>query len=356
MVLNGDWTIAAGVKARGSPASIVSLPAVGSISFDATALGHWDTALLLFLSELRQQSAPRQIGFDDSGLPMAAQQLLALLPAAEPAAAASPPPVGITERVGRRVIVGWNGCTAVLDLVGTVLISTAAAVRGRAYMRRSDLLDCLFDAGVSALPIVAIVNLLVGAILAFVGAAQLRAFGADIYVANLVGIGEVREMAPLMTALVLCGRAGGAYAAHIASMRGSEEIDALNVIGISIPDYLLLPRMLALTTMMPLLFLYGSVIGILGGLAVAVPMLGLSAEGFFNQIRDTLNGATVLFGLVKSVSFGGLIAFAGCGVGLRAGRSAADVGRATTSAVVVGIVGVIALDAMFAVCAEVIGI
>jgi phospholipid/cholesterol/gamma-HCH transport system permease protein len=135
-------------------------------------------------------------------------------------------------------------------------------------------------------------------------------------------------------------------------MQGSEEIDALRAIGIPVYDYLVLPRVLALTFMMPLLYLYGSAIGILGGFMVSIAMLNVSAEAFINQIRDSVAESQIVFGLVKSIAFGLLIAIAGCRTGLRAGRSAADVGHAATTAVVVGIVGVIALDAVFAVCAN----
>jgi phospholipid/cholesterol/gamma-HCH transport system permease protein len=202
---------------------------------------------------------------------------------------------------------------------------------------------------------VAIVNVLVGGILAFVGAVQLRRFGADIYVANLVGVAVVREMAALMTAIVMAGRTGGAYAAEIASMQGSEELDALRVVGIPVTDYLVLPRVLALTAMMPVLYLYGAALGMCGGFAVSVGMLQLAPARFVGQLVGAVSGGQIVFGLGKSVAFGLLIAVAGCRIGLQAGRSATDVGRAATSAVVAGIVGVIALDAVFAVCANAMG-
>jgi phospholipid/cholesterol/gamma-HCH transport system permease protein len=150
----------------------------------------------------------------------------------------------------------------------------------------------------------------------------------------------------------MSGRTGGAYAAQIASMRGSQEIDALRAIGIPIYDYLILPRVLALTVMMPLLYLYGSAIGIFGGFLVSIAMLNISGTTFIQQTRESLDLTLLLFGLIKSVAFGVLIGIASCRIGLRAGRSAAEVGHAATTAVVVSIVGVIALDAIFAVCAN----
>jgi phospholipid/cholesterol/gamma-HCH transport system permease protein len=155
-----------------------------------------------------------------------------------------------------------------------------------------------------------------------------------------------------MTAIVMSGRTGGAYAAEIASMQGSDELEALGVLGIRVQDYLVLPRVLALTLMTPLLYLYGSFLGILGGFAVAVTMLDISPGLFIAQTRGAVSIDQVVFGLTKSFAFGALIAIAGCRIGLKAGRSATDVGHAATSAVVVGIVGVIMLDAVFAVCAN----
>jgi phospholipid/cholesterol/gamma-HCH transport system permease protein len=219
-------------------------------------------------------------------------------------------------------------------------------------MRGGDLLMCVYDAGVAALPIVTIVNVLVGGIVAFVGAVQLRRFGADIFIADLVGVAMVREMTALMTAIVMSGRTGGAYAAEISTMLGNEEIDALKAIGIPIHDYLVLPRILALTFTMPLLYLYGCAVGIFGGFMVSVSMLNLSPEAFIDETRASVEGGQILFGLMKSVTFGVLIAIVGCRSGLSAGRGAADVGRAATTAVVVAIVGVIAVDAVFAVCAN----
>jgi phospholipid/cholesterol/gamma-HCH transport system permease protein len=217
-------------------------------------------------------------------------------------------------------------------------------------------LDCAWDAGIAAVPIVTVVNVLVGGILAFVGAAQLRRFGAGIYVADLIGVAVVREMAAVMTAIIMSGRTGGAYAAQIATMQGNEEIDAIRVAGIPVFDYLILPRITALTCMMPVLYLYGCAIGILGGVVVAKLTLGLNATTFLEEMRTAVEFHQFLLGLVKSVVFGAVIAFTGCRIGLRSGRSAADVGDAATKAVVVGIVCVIALDALFAVCANRLGI
>jgi phospholipid/cholesterol/gamma-HCH transport system permease protein len=223
-------------------------------------------------------------------------------------------------------------------------------------MQLNDVIAQMQASGIDALGIVAVVNSLVGAILAFVGAVQLQRFGAGGYTADLVGVAVVREMAPIMTAIVMAGRTGGAYAAEIAMMEGNEEIDALQVSGISPFDYLVLPRVVALVAMMPLLYIYACLVGIAGGFVVAYATLAFSPTAFFVQLQSSLPSSEFYLGLTKSICFGGFIALVSCLIGLRAGRSATDVGAAATRAVVIGIVGIITLDAIFAACANVLGI
>ena len=210
---------------------------MASLSFDATGLQAWDTSLLVFLAELRSHARERGVDFDEAGLPEPARRLLALLSADVFLPAPAAPRAGLVRAVGATVIGICAESVAITGLVGETVLRGGAALAGHTRMRGTDLLDCMRNAGLGALPIVAVVNLLVGAILAFVGAVQLKQFGAVIYVANLVGVGMVREMAPLMTAIVMAGRTGGAYAARIATMQGNEEIDALQVFGIPVTDY-----------------------------------------------------------------------------------------------------------------------
>jgi phospholipid/cholesterol/gamma-HCH transport system permease protein len=282
--------------------------------------------------------------------------LLDLLP--DRAEAAAPP---VSHRFAPvRWLGGW-AIEAVTELGGLTLLlaqtfgSARLALRGHARLRGEDVVANLRDAGPSALVIVSVVNFLVGAILAFVGAEQLRKFAADVYVANLVGLALVREMAAVMTAIVMSGRTGGAYAARIATMEGNEEIDALQVTGIPVSDYILLPSIFALVVTMPLLYLYGCVVGLFGGMLVAMAMLNVSARGYIHQTISAVSDSQFVFGFVKSIAFAILIGVTSCRIGLKAGRSAADVGDAATRAVVIGIVGVIALDAVFAVVADAIG-
>jgi len=354
--LEGDWLVSDTDADRGVSRLLHDDVSLSSIGFDTGGLGHWDSSLLVFLSQIRQAAAHFKVGFDETGLPNTARRLLDLLPVSVGPAVPPIPKASIAEKLGVHVLGIWAELIAIATLVGELTLATASMARRSTRMRRIDLLSCVQEAGLEALPIVTIVNVLVGAILAFVGAIELRLFGADIYIANLVAVAVLREMAALMTAIVMSGRTGGAYAAQIATMQGSEEIDALRSFGIPLLDYLILPRVLALVSMMPILYLYGSAVGILGGFSVAVVMLNISGSVFMTQSVAAVTMAEVFFGLAKSIAFGALIAIAGCRVGLRAGRSAADVGRAATTAVVVGIVGVIALDAVFAVCANTLGV
>ena len=259
---------------------------------------------------------------------------------------------GAIKRIGQRCLDVGSGFVAQATLFGSMILRVMPALRGKTHMRPDDLIAAMQDSGIRALPVVALVNILVGGILAFMGAVQLRKFGADIYVADLVGIAVVREMAPLMTAIVMCGRTGGAYAAEIATMNGTDEIDALRAIGISLNDYLVLPRVTALASSMPLLYLYGSAVGIFGGFTVALITLHVSPTIFFDEMRANVSGGEIVFGLTKCIVFGLFIAIASCRIGLAAGRSSADVGRAATTATVTGIVGVIVIDAICALCAH----
>lgn len=355
LFLSGEWTAQDDVSRQHMTDSLLQRSNIHALRFDSSNLGRWDSSLLVFLSSLREASRRRHIVFDQTGLPPAARRLLALLPAAPPESVVSLRNDGIAEWVGIKAIGIWSDLIGITTLIGETILRTGAAVRGRARTRIVDLLACIEDAGIAALPMVALVNILVGGIVAFVGAIQLRRLGAELYVADLIGVTVVREMAPLMTAIVMSGRTGSAYAAEIAAMQGSEEIDALQAIGISVFDYLILPRVAALTTMMPLLCMYAGALGLFGGFAVTVTMMNISAPTFVVQLRSAVGGNDIVLGLAKSIAFGSWIAIAGCRIGLKAGRSATDVGHAATAAAVSGIVGVIALDALFDLCASAFG-
>ncbi len=363
--LTGDWLAQSGQIPAFPPDGLGKDSHGRTLAFDMSGVGRWDSGLIAFLWDARAAAVSAGMGIDAASLPASARTLLGLLP--EQLAAAPPArrhrfrPVN---SLGAETV-GSLGAETVglLTEIGVLssLVADAAggclrALARRARMRGVDLLGNISDAGPSALVIVSVVNFLVGAILAFVGAVQLRKFAADIFVANLVGLAVVREMAAVMTAIIMAGRTGGAYAARIATMQGNEEIDALTVIGIPVSDYILLPAILALVFTMPLLYLYGCLVAMVGGFVVSISMLTITGAGYLNQTLGAVPLDQFVFGFTKTIAFAILIAVTSCRIGLKSGRSAADVGIAATHAVVTGIVGVIALDAVFAVLADLMDI
>jgi len=360
--LSGDWLAReSGMRSESELRQIVAgISGCPRLRFDTARLGRWDSALVTFVwaLELAAGYGARPIEVDEAGLPETLRRLLALARAehAPPAAAIVPRRASLFERTGLRVLAFWAALGSAAELVGVTLLNVKPALAGELRARASDVVVLMQECGSGAFGIVAVVNALVGAILAFVGSVQLRRFGAGIFAADLVGIAVVREMAAMMTAIVMAGRTGGAYAAEIATMQGDEEIDALNTFGIPVYQYLVFPRVAALVGMMPLLYFYGCLMGLAGGMVVSVAMLNMSPTEFLGELRPAVGASQFYLGVTKSIAFGAFIALAGCRIGLAAGRSAADVGRAATGAVVAGIIGVIALDAVFAACAEVLGI
>jgi phospholipid/cholesterol/gamma-HCH transport system permease protein len=229
-------------------------------------------------------------------------------------------------------------------------------LRGKASFRRIDLLLLIEECGAQSLPIITLISVLVGLILAFVGAVQLKLFGAQIYVANLVAIAMAREMGALMTGIIMAGRTGAAFAAQLGTMQVNEEIDALTTLGISPMEFLVLPRLLALVLMVPLLCLYADFLGILGGAIVGVGMLDITPVQYFTQTQAALDLTNISLGILKGCIFAIIVAISGCMRGLQSGRSASAVGEAATSAVVTAIVGIIVTDGIVAVICDVLQI
>ena len=222
-------------------------------------------------------------------------------------------------------------------------------LRGRAQFRWADAFLVMEQTGPQALGIVAMINFLVGLILAFVGALELARFGASIYVADLVGIATVREMGCIMTGIILCGRTGAAFAAQLGTMKVNEEINALQTFGFSPIEFLVLPGMVALVLMMPFLCVFADLISIAGGFFVSVSMLDITSTEYVNRTIQAIQLKSFLLGIVKGTFFGFLVAYTGCLRGIQSGHTAAAVGQATTRAVVSGISAIIATDGIFAV-------
>jgi phospholipid/cholesterol/gamma-HCH transport system permease protein len=329
LALAGEWTMEA--KLSGIPeaaAAQIDLGPGQRLRIDACDVTRWDSALPAFLLALAEYCRNQGWTMDAGRLPTGLRTVLKMADElSPPASSRPPPPVPALRRIGERTL-GYAGKSReTVSLLGEVLIALGRLLRGKAVYYRADAVSV-----------------------------QLLQFGAGELLADGVALATVREMAAVITAVVLSGRTGAAFAAEIATMQGNEEIDALRVMGVPVVEFLVLPRVLALALMTPLLYFYACMLGILGGFLVGTGMLDLSLGGFLERTVHALNAHQFLLGVTKSLVFGVLVALSGCYYGLRAGRNAAAVGQATTSAVVAGIVGVIAVDAIFAVCANALGI
>ncbi|MFZ0928841.1 MAG: ABC transporter permease [Syntrophobacteraceae bacterium] len=357
--LGGDWNIAHGPpSAEELQKKIASTPQLEKVAFDAYGLGEWDSSLLTFLIKLKHLCSQRSIIFSSERLPTGVARLIDLASAvpekkdAGKKSGRSP----FLSRVGETTLETVKSTGQMLAFIGEAFLAMIRLLRGKARFRGADLTLLIQECGAQALPIVSLVSVLVGLILAFVGAVQLKLFGAQIYVADLVGIGMAREMGAMMTAIVMAGRTGAAFAAQLGTMEVNEEIDALKTLGISPMEFLVLPRMLALVLMLPLLCLYADLMGILGGAIMGVGMLNLSPAQYFHETVSALDLMQFITGLIKAGVFGVLVALSGCLRGMQCGRSASAVGEATTSAVVTAIVSIIVSDAVLTVIYDRIGV
>jgi phospholipid/cholesterol/gamma-HCH transport system permease protein len=243
-----------------------------------------------------------------------------------------------------------------ITFIGDCTLSFFGVFKHPQRFRWLDLIVEMQQCWASSLPIVGLVSFLVGVILAFQAAIQLQQYGAAVFVADLVGLSVVREMGPMMAAVIVAGGVGAAYAAQLGNMKVAEEIDALETMGISSVDFLALPRLLAVTLMMPILALYANVLGILGGMFVSATMLGIPAAAYWIETQNRVGFTDIMSGLIKSIFFGLSIGIIGCLRGMKCERSAAGVGKATTSAVVSGILLIVIFDALFALIFNVLGI
>jgi phospholipid/cholesterol/gamma-HCH transport system permease protein len=319
------------------------------VTLEAAGVTAWDTGLVAFVLKLLQLCDARAVTVDRQDLPAGVNRLIALataVPERRTAAAAAPPWLA---RLGLTSIVAWGSILVSLRFVGEATVAFGRLLRGTANLRWVDVFEVIQECGPKALPIVTLISFLVGLILAFMGAVQLRSFGASVYVADLVAIAATREMGCLMTGIIMAGRTGAAFAAQLGTMRVNEEIDALVTMGIPPMEFLVLPRMLALILMMPLLTVYSDLMAILGGAFVGVSMLGLGVVEYSDRTLAALNLTNFFLGITKGSVFGVLVALAGCLRGIQSGRSAAAVGLAATSAVVTAIVLIVVAEGIFAV-------
>ena len=357
--LAGDWKLSAKLPEAGEvQKQLGSGTKAARMTFDAEGLTGWDSGLLTFLLRVIEYCASNNIRVDKEGLPPGVQRLLSLAAAVpeRKGARREEAKISFFEKTGESAVAFRKSILEMLEFIGEAAVALSRLFAGKAQFRVSDFFRTIQECGAQALPIVSLISLLVGLILAFIGAIQLKVFGAQIYVASLVGIGMVRALAAVMTGIIMAGRTGASFAAQLGTMQVNEEIDALKTLGVSPMEFLVLPRMLALFFMMPLLSLYADLMGVLGGLIIGVFMLDLNFMEYFNMTRESVGLNDFWVGVFSAAVFGVLVAMAGCLRGMQCGRSASAVGEATTSAVVTSIVSIVVAMAVITVLCDVLNI
>ena len=357
--LSGPWHLTRDVPSAAIlRQELESASALKTVSFDTSGLTHWDSGLIAFLVQTSAACRARNIEQDRAGLPDGLRRLIELAEAVPEkkgtriAEVRSP----FFERIGKATLGYGLSVDDFMSFLGDLTVAFGKFIAGKARYRRVDLIEVIQECGASAVGIVTLISFLVGVILAFMGAVQLSQFGAAIYVADLVGIGMTRDMGAIMTAIIMSGRTGAAFAAKLGTMKVTQEIDAFTTMGISPMEFLALPRVIALVLMMPLLCLYADFLGILGGMFVGVGMLGLSARSYMQETISTLTLTNIFGGLFKGTFYGMLIAIAGCLKGFQCGNSSSAVGDAATHAVVMSIVMTVVACGLFAVVFNIVGI
>ena len=355
--LSGDYVDYDDDAAADRLMSALRRPGLRRVVIDGSSLGKWDSTLVVILFAATKLARQRKLAVERVNVPQNLEQLIDLAfsvdrKPAQPGRSKDT----FLEAAGDWVLVVWSGVKKGALFIRQALYSLVRFFAGRAVMRRVDWLFALEDCSYKAVGIVALVSFMVGLILAFVGAIQLKNFGAQIYVASLVAIGMTRIMGAIMVGVVMAGRTGASYAATIGTMQVNEEIDALKTMGIPVTDFLVLPRIAALTLTMPFLVILADFMGILGGASVGVGMLGIPAEEYWNYSIKALDMDNFLVGLFHGLVFGGIISICGCYYGIYCGRNADSVGKATTRAVVSAIVWMIVATGIITWIFEVLGI
>ena len=357
--LSGAWRLRGGLPSASSvQRELEPSRKVRDVTFEARDLTSWDTSVLTFLVEVSELCRARAINMDHTGLPAGVRRLLELAEAVpeKKGARKEAAEARFLERVGTNVVGCGTSLGEMLAFLGNMTLTLFRLFRMKVRFRAVDLLLLIQQSGAQALPIVTLISFLVGVILAFVGAVQLKQFGAQIYVADLVGIAMIREMGAMMTGIIMAGRTGAAFAAQLGTMKVTQELDAFTTMGFSPLEFLVLPRVLALILMMPLLCLYSDFVGVLGGATVGLGMLDLSWTVYMRQTANAITLTDVFGGVFKSSVYGILIALSGCLRGIQCGNSSSAVGDAATSAVVTGIVAIVVACGTFAVVFYVLGI
>ena len=320
------------------------------LEFDVSQVEGLDGGATALLLELRAEAEAAGSAAAIVGATGRVQSMLELYGAhpKRPSIQAPPARIGILDQIGREALSLLNDNNA-LDFVGDAVVAGGQALRAPRRLNWADVPRLMERAGADGIPIVLMINFLVGLVTAFQAALQLKQFGANIFVADLVGLSVTRELAPLMTAIIIAGRSGAAFSAELGTMRVSEEIDALRTLGLDPYHFLVFPRVLALTLVAPLLTILADVVGIAGGLLVGMFSLDLTFQSYLTQSEKALDLWDILSGILKSGVFGLNIALIACQRGLATRGGAEGVGRSTTSAVVTSLFAIVVTDAIFTV-------
>ena len=343
-VLGGAWTVN-GVGAladREAAAETEPLPAVldGSALTALDSVGAW-----VLQRRLRGQANEAQL----TGWPTRAEGLMKEVRAAANGTPVQAPHHGLLHRTGEQAVAAAQQALAFLSFVGEVGMAAATAVRHPARLRWRTVLHEIQIGGFDALPITGLTAFLLGVVVAYQGADQLRTYGANVFVVELVGYAMLREFAPLITAIIIAGRSGSAYAAQIGTMVVTEEVDALRTLGIAPQERLVLPKLMALAVALPLLTVFADITGVLGGMVMARSQLDIGFAEFLSRFSRELQGTAFLIGVGKAFVFAIIIVLVGCFQGFRTKGSADSVGRQTTLSVVQAIFVVIVVDALFSI-------
>lgn len=328
-----------------------------TVSVNAEGLKKWDSTLVVVLYELEKECRRKKISVTYQNIPTNLSRLieLAFMVDRKPTKSQGDS-LPFLEALGDFGISLWQSINKGLDFISDSLSSIGRWFTAKAIMRKVDFLFALQDCSYKAVGIVSLVSFMVGLILAFVGAVQLKTFGAQVYVASLVAIGMTRIMGAIMVGIIMAGRTGASYAATIGTMQVNEEVDALKTMGIPVTDFLVLPRIMALTLAIPFLVILADFMGILGGGFVGVLMLDIPYQEYYRYTKEALDMTNFLVGLFHGLVFGVVISLCGCYFGVNCGRNADSVGKATTQAVVTAIVWMIVMTGIITLIFEVLGI
>lgn len=355
---SGAWTLGRELPdAKLIQAGLESESDMKSIAFESRELSAWDSGLVTYLMGVINACRSRGIEVDQQGLPKGVQGLLRLAYAVpeRKGTRRKERRISFLEKTGNDAIDLIRSSGEIIAFLGEATIAFRRLLGRKAQFKPADLWVSIQESGANALPIISLVSFLVGLILAFIAMQQLEQFGAKIYVADLVGLATVIQMGALITAIVLAGRTGAAFAAQLGTMQVNEEIDALRTLGVSPMEFLVLPRLLALLLMTPLLTLYADLMGILGGAFVATVVGGLTLTEYVIQTQQAVGLNHFAQGLISATVYGAIVAVSGCLRGMQCGRSASSVGVATTSAVVTSIVFIVIAAAVLTIIFDAVG-